>query len=164
MKNALNRFVPKGFKAFAGSEAVIKNEKRTLINEVISNNDQKLFNSLSDVIDKLNIQDGMTLSFHHHLRNGDHVLNMVLAEVKKRNIKNLTLAPSSIFPVHTPLVPLIEDQTVTKIFTNYVNGPVAKAISQGKLVTYYYANSWWSCKTIEAGEVRIDVAFVATNG
>lgn len=162
MKNALNRFVPKGFKAFAGSEAVIKNEKRTLINEVISNNDQKLFNSLSDVIDKLNIQDGMTLSFHHHLRNGDHVLNMVLAEVKKRNIKNLTLAPSSIFPVHAPLVPLIEDQTVTKIFTNYVNGPVAKAISQGKLKDLLVMQTHGGrARAIEAGEVRIDVAFVA---
>ena len=45
----------------------------------------------------------------------------------------MVLAPSSIFPVHEPLVELIKNQNVTSIFTNYVNGPVAEAISQGYL-------------------------------
>ena len=37
----------------------------------------------------LGIKDGMTLSFHHHLRNGDYVQNMVSEEIFKRNIKNI---------------------------------------------------------------------------
>ena len=38
----------------------------------------KLKNSLREAIEAAGLRSGMTISFHHHLRNGDHVLNMVL--------------------------------------------------------------------------------------
>ena len=34
----------------------------------------KLVNSLQEVIALSGLKDGMTVSFHHHLRNGDYVL------------------------------------------------------------------------------------------
>lgn len=162
MKNVLNRFVPRGYIPFQGSKTIINSSKRKLIPEVYTSNANKLCGSLAEVFDKLNITDGMTLSFHHHLRNGDYCLNMVMQEASKRGIKNLTLAPSSLFPVHAPLVPLIENQTVTKIYTNYLNGPVAKAISEGKLKELLVMQTHGGrARAIEAGELSIDVAFVA---
>ena len=50
------------------------------------------------------IRSGATLSFHHHLRNGDQVLNSVLAVAAARGLTDLTVAASSLFPVHAPLV------------------------------------------------------------
>ena len=44
----------------------------------------------------------MTLSFHHHLRNGDHVLNQVLAVAARRGLQGLRIAPRSLFAVHAP--------------------------------------------------------------
>ena len=32
---------------------------------------------------KCGIKDGMVLSFHHHFREGDYVVNMVMEEVHK---------------------------------------------------------------------------------
>ena len=33
----------------------------------------------------------MTISFHHHLRNGDYVLNMVMDEIANLGIKDIKL-------------------------------------------------------------------------
>ena len=38
--------------------------------------------SLREAIEKSGLQDGMCISFHHHLRGGDYVLNMVLDVVR----------------------------------------------------------------------------------
>lgn len=35
----------------------------------------KLVASIKEAIEKCGLQDGMTISFHHHMRNGDYVLN-----------------------------------------------------------------------------------------
>ncbi|HZJ99285.1 MAG TPA: citrate lyase subunit alpha, partial [Tissierellaceae bacterium] len=37
----------------------------------------KVSRDLTDTIKRLNLHDGAVVSFHHHLRNGDRVLNIV---------------------------------------------------------------------------------------
>ena len=46
----------------------------------------------------------MTISFHHHFREGDYVMNLVLAEIAAMGLKNISIAPSSIANVHEPLI------------------------------------------------------------
>ena len=161
MKNSLDRFVPEGFKPFEGSGAY-KNKKRKLIKEKATSQGFKTLKSVADMFDKLGISDGMTLSFHHHLRNGDFVLNMVAEEIKRRNLKNIKLAPSSIFPNNKILVELIEKGNVTDIYTDYVNGPVAEAISRGKLKGMCVMHTHGGRPmAIESGDLHIDVAILA---
>lgn len=159
MKNKL----PKGFSPFISSDSYKKNNLKT-IDEIFSTNQgDKIINSISDVFDKLDIKDNMTLSFHHHLRNGDYVMNLVLAEIKKRNLKNITLAPSSIFPCHRPLSELIINKNVTKIYTNYLNGEVAKTINDGHLENLLIMDTHGGRSVaISTGLINIDVAFIAT--
>lgn len=161
MKNALGREVLKGYEPFVSSKQYI-NKQRKLIKEKQTNNKIVFLNSIGEAFDALNIKDGMTLSFHHHLRNGDFVLNMVSEEVLKRDIKRLHYAPSSIFPNNAILSTLIENKNVTEIDTNYLNGPVAKTINQGKLEGLLIMNSHGGRpRKIESGELKIDVAFIA---
>jgi len=161
MKNSLGRFVPHGFIPYESDEAYLKLKRHT-ISKTLSKNKDKLVSSMSQLFDILNIKDGMCLSFHHHLRNGDGVLNMVLDEIKQRNLKNMVLAPSAIFPVHAPMVELIKSGHITKIYTNYVNGPVAEAISQGFLKDLLLMDTHGGRpRAIESGELKIDVAFIA---
>ena len=61
----------------------------------VTKGDDKLVDSLDQVI-KDNLKDGMTISFHHHFRNGDYVFNMVMDKIIKMGYKDLTLAPSSL--------------------------------------------------------------------
>lgn len=162
IKNSLNRLIPDNYKPFVSSSDY-NNFDRILIEEKEShNNGNKLVKTISDVFDKLKINDGMTISFHHHLRDGDNVLNMVINEIKKRNLKNIVLAPSAIFPCHFPLCELIENQNVTKIYTNYLNGEVSKTICSGKLKDLLIMNTHGGRpRAIESGELHIDVAFIS---
>ncbi|MDD3171775.1 MAG: citrate lyase subunit alpha [Bacilli bacterium] len=162
MKNSLGRTVIDGFMPFQKSNSFLE-RSRTLINKKESSNQVKLVASISDVFDKLHITDGMTLSFHHHLRDGDKVLNLVAQEIKKRNLKNMIFAPTSIFPCHRELVELIENGNIIQIYTNYVNGEVADAISHGKMLKpLVMMTHGGRPRAIEAGELKIDVAFIAT--
>ena len=43
----------------------------------------KLLPSLSAAMKAAGLRDGMTISFHHHLRNGDYILNLVLEEAAR---------------------------------------------------------------------------------
>ena len=129
MINGVKRYIPENLKPFQSSDSFM-NEKRVLIEQKKKQSDTVFLDSLEKAFDLFNIQSGSCLSFHHHLRNGDHVLQDVCKVIKERGLKNLHFAPSSIFPSYTNLVDLIMDGSVTDIHTNYINGPVAKAVSQ----------------------------------
>ena len=119
--------------------------------------------SFDEVFDKLDLKDGMTVSFHHHLRNGDYVLNMVMEKLHERGLKNIKIAASSIFACHAPLVEMIEDGTVTDIETSYMSGPVAEAVSKGKLKNPVFITTHGGRpRSIYEGDLEIDVAFVAS--
>jgi citrate lyase subunit alpha/citrate CoA-transferase len=161
MKNSLNREIPSQFKPFTTSDINFAEYK--VIPEKPLSGKVEFINTISEIFDILNIKDGMTLSFHHHLRNGDYVMNMVLEEVAKRNLRNLTIAASSIFPIHEKLCKLIENRNVIQVYTNYISGPVADTIIQGKMQELFIMNTHGSRDSmIESGKLKIDVAFIAT--
>lgn len=136
-------------------------ENPVFVDEVTTTNQNKLLKNLTAVFEQIPIKDGMTFSFHHHLRNGDYVINKVMAEAKKRNLKNITIAASGIFKIHEPLVPLLKDGTITMIYTNYLNGPVAEAISAGVLNNPIVMDTHGGrARAIQTGELKIDVAFI----
>ena len=78
----------------------------------------KVLASIDEAIEKAGVKDGMTLSFHHHLRNGDYVMKMVMERVQAKGIKDITIASSSLSPCHEFLVEMIQDGTVTAIETS----------------------------------------------
>ena len=157
IQNALGRSIPDGFIPYG-----IEVHQKSKLPKVKSKHEQKLCDSIQSVFDSIPIKDGMTLSFHHHLRNGDAVLNMVANEIKKRNLKNISLAPSAIFPIHEPLVSLIKNGQINHIYTNYINGPVADIIQQGHLKGLLFMDTHGGRpRAIETGELKIDVSFIA---
>ena len=117
---------------------------------------------LNALFDAFGIEDGAVLSFHHHYRNGDNLVNLVMALAKARGLKGLTLAASSLFPVHAPLVPLIEDGTIRHIITDYMRGPVADCVTRGALQgTALLQSHGGRARAIAARQISIDAAFVA---
>ncbi|AFQ46074.1 citrate lyase subunit alpha [Desulfosporosinus meridiei] len=169
MKNLLGREIPDYIdghgpvKPFQGSfsNCGVKTRSAVKLTSVLPN-DQKVLPSLDDLFDKLKITDGMTISFHHHLRNGDYVLNMVMEKLAARGLKGLTIAASSIFPIHAPLVKHMETGVVTGLITNYLSGPVAEAVSRGRLLKPAIMQTHGGrARAIESGDLKIDVAFLA---
>ena len=122
----------------------------------------KMRQDLDALIKELDIKDGSSISFHHHLRNGDRVLVQVMKAIQKTGVKDLTLVASSIFPSMADIVELLEDGTITNVVTSYISGPVGEAISKGKLKGSILMQSHGGrARAILADEVTIDYAFIA---
>jgi citrate lyase subunit alpha/citrate CoA-transferase len=165
--NALGRMVPdeidgKKLKPFQGAHAThgggrkIGPPIRAAVDYV-----NKLRSSLDEAIDACEIKDGMTVSFHHHLRNGDYLVNMVIDKLAERGLKDLVLAPSALFPVHEPLVQHLDKGLYTHV-EGSMNGPVGRTCSLGKMRKAAVLRSHGGrYRAIQDGDLHIDVAFIA---
>lgn len=122
----------------------------------------KLISSIREAIEKTGLRDGMTISFHHHMRNGDFVLNMVLEQAAEMGIKDLTVNASSIFDIHEPIIEHIKNGVVTGLECNYMGGKAGKAISQGILEKpVIFRSHGGRAGDMENGSSKIDIAFLA---
>ena len=122
----------------------------------------KVVHSLKEAIELAGVQSGMTVSFHHHMRNGDFVLNMVMEELAQKGIKNLTVNASSVFDCHKPLIDHIQNGVVTKLCCNYMAAGVGRAISAGIMETpVEFRTHGGRPADIVSGKTPIDVAFIA---
>ncbi len=123
---------------------------------------QKLLKNLEAAIDKCNLQDGMTISFHHHLRNGDELLNSVMDVISSKGIKDLTIIASSFTKAHEPLLEHIKNGTVTCLHTSGLRGKIAQEISKNNILKHpvVFRSHGGRVRAIEAGDVKIDVAFI----
>ena len=169
MKNAVNREIPEqiagygAVKPFAGAFNSPPDMLRKAPKVKSTWPGQtKLLDSLEEVFSRIPIKDGMTLSFHHHFRNGDFVLNNVMAVAAKLGLKNLKVASSSIFPVHAPLVEHVKNGVVSALDCNYILGPVGDAIARGLMEQPLILRTHGGrARAIECGQLKIDVAFIA---
>lgn len=100
---------------------------------MMNHDTSKMVSSIHEALVKCGAHDGMTLGFHHHFRDGDLVVNMVMQEVHNMGIKDVTICASSLGKAHDALVPMIEDGTITNIQSSGVRGKIGEAISAGKL-------------------------------
>ena len=92
----------------------------------------KLVEDLKTALKNAGIKDGMTISTHHHFRNGDLVANHLFKVISEMGIKDLVWFPSASFPCHEPIIEYLEDETIHHI-EGSMNGPLGRFASQGKM-------------------------------
>lgn len=169
MKNSIGREIPdeilKDNKLYAGAFSMNQNVVKVGHKvKPVKPCESKLLNSIQEAILKCGLKDGMTISFHHHFRAGDYVLNMVMDAIAGLGIKNLTLVPSSLTNVHIPLVKHIKNGIVRKISTSGLRGKLAEEISNGLMEEPVIIRSHGGrARAIEAGDIKIDVAFLGAS-
>ena len=105
--------------------------KRTETFRARSGKDNKVLPSLEEAVRAAGPRDGMTISFHHHFRSGDHVVNQVLDTLADMGFRDLTLAASSLADVHAPLIQHIKNGVITRVETSGLRGQLAEEISRG---------------------------------
>lgn len=123
----------------------------------------KVLTSLAEAIEKTGLTDGMTISFHHHFRNGDYVMKLVMEAIKVKGIKNLTIAASSLSPCHDFLIDYIEDGTVTALETSGVRAALGKYLTfhpQALKRPLVVRSHGGRARAIVNGDLHIDVAFM----
>lgn len=122
---------------------------------------KKLAQDLTEAIKRSGLQDGMTISFHHHLRNGDDVLPQVIRAIEGLGIKNLVLAPSSLTDSHEIVAQAVRGGTISRIHTSGVRGEIGRMISRGEMEIPVMIHSHGGrARAIQEGRISVDVAFL----
>ncbi|MEG0688853.1 MAG: citrate lyase subunit alpha, partial [Hungatella sp.] len=170
MINKVGRDIPEevlkatGKEVFQGAYALDRYEYKKAaptVRALLDPKKSKMVSTLHEALEQCNIKDGMTISFHHHFREGDYVVNMVMEEIHNMGIKDLTICASSLGKANNPIVPYIEDGTIVGIQSSGVRGKIGEAISNGKLRDLAIMRSHGGrIRAIETGEVHIDIAFI----
>ena len=118
--------------------------------------------SIDALFTEIDIQKNKAISFHHHLRNGDLVINQVLEKYSADKVQGLSLFPSAIFPSYHMIKRLLEEDLVDHITTNYLSGPVAEYCSKyGKSDLLTMQTHGGRARAIQEGKSEIDIAFIA---
>lgn len=147
--------------AFALQPENTINDGENLKDRVIRN---KVTSSLEEAIKKSGLKDGMTISFHHHFRNGDKVLPMVMDVIAKMGFKNLRVAASSFTGAHDCMVEHIKNGVVDRIESSGLRGRLAKAVSEGLLPSKAVIRSHGGrARAIVEKDLKIDVAFLGVS-
>lgn len=169
MKNAVGRIIPdeiKGYKKVTPYQGPFAIQPSGNIagpkSKMAPAGTDKVLSSLEEAIEAVGLKDGMTISFHHHLRNGDYVINMVVEAIAKMGIKNLTLAPSSFLDTNDALIPYIEQGVITGVESSGLRGKLGKFLTLNHIAKPVIIRAHGGrARAIESGEVHIDVTFVA---
>ena len=121
----------------------------------------KRVKSLEEALRRCGLADGMVVSSHHHLRNGDRVALQALQTAGEMGVKDLVWFPSASFPCHQPVIDLMERGVVHHI-EGSMNGPLGAYCSSGKMrglgVLRSHGGRW---QAIQDGEIEIDIAVIA---
>src|SRR5579872_7329646 len=124
-------------------------------------NGYKRVPDLETALRKCGLRDGMVISSHHHLRDGDRVALMALEAASRIGVKGLTWFPSASFPSQKGAIELMQSGVIDHI-EGSMNGPLGDYCTQGKMrgmgVLRSHGGRW---QAIQDGEVHIDVAVIA---
>ncbi|OIP00350.1 MAG: citrate lyase subunit alpha [Bacteroidetes bacterium CG2_30_33_31] len=121
----------------------------------------KLVGSLKEALIKSGLKDGMTISTHHHFRDGDLIANQIFDIAHELGIRNLRWFPSASFPCHSYLIKYLQDGTINRI-EGSMNGALGKFASEGKMHGIGVLRSHGGrYQAIQDGEVQIDIAVIA---
>ncbi|MBL7047515.1 MAG: citrate lyase subunit alpha [Candidatus Marinimicrobia bacterium] len=121
----------------------------------------KVVGSLKEALEKCGLKHGMTISSHHHFRNGDLVMNQVFNIAAEKGVRDLMWFPSAAFPCHEPMIEHMKNGVIHHI-EGSLNGPLGKYASEGKMdglaVLRSHGGRW---QAVQDGEVHIDIAVLA---
>ncbi len=121
----------------------------------------KVVPDLKTALQRCGLRDGMTISTHHHFRDGDLVTNPLFDAVAELGAKNIRWFPSAAFPCHAPLIQHLDSGVIHHI-EGSMNGPLGDYCSEGKMrgiaVLRSHGGRW---QAVQDGEVHIDIAVIA---
>jgi citrate lyase subunit alpha/citrate CoA-transferase len=124
-------------------------------------NGDKRVPGLETALRKCGLRDGMVVSSHHHLRDGDRVALLALETAARMGAKDLMWFPSASFPSQKGAIELMQAGVLDHI-EGSMNGPLGDYCTQGKMrgmgVLRSHGGRW---QAIQDGEVHVDIAVIA---
>jgi citrate lyase subunit alpha / citrate CoA-transferase len=116
---------------------------------------------LRTALERAGLRDGMTISTHHHFRNGDLIANRLFDVVATMGIRDIRWFPSAAFPCHATLIRHLESGVIHHI-EGSMNGPLGDYASEGRMRGMSVLRSHGGrYQAIQDGEVHVDIAVIA---
>ncbi|MCK4813693.1 MAG: citrate lyase subunit alpha, partial [Candidatus Marinimicrobia bacterium] len=170
VKNAVGRMVPTEingekvipFKGIGKHRPVGRKHAPTIVSSADYPPDgDKRVPSLKEALINAGLKNGMAISTHHHLRNGDLIANQIFDIAAELGVKNLIWVPSASFPCHKDVIKHLESGVVHHI-EGSMNGPLGRFCSEGKMTgTAVLRSHGGRYQAIQDGEIQIDIAVLA---
>ena len=121
----------------------------------------KLVPTMEEALLKAGLRDGVTISTHHHFRDGDVIANKIFDIASELGFKNLVWAPSASFPCHKPIIKHLESGVIHHI-EGSMNGALGRFCSENKMAGMGVLRSHGGrYQAIQDGELHIDIAVIA---
>ena len=121
----------------------------------------KIVPDLAAALEKCGLKDGMTISTHHHFRDGDLIANQLFQHAADAGVKDLIWFPSASFPCHEPLIEHLKSGVIHHI-EGSMNGPLGDYCTSGKMRGLGVLRSHGGrYQAIQDGEVSINIAVIA---
>jgi citrate lyase subunit alpha/citrate CoA-transferase len=169
-KNSAGRFVPRTvngtpqvpFKSVEGiAPAGGKAAPPVRTNASYPRDGNKIVKNLREALRKAGLKSGMTISTHHHLRNGDILTLQLFEAIRSLGVKNVRWFPSASFPCHEGLIPLLKSGVIRHI-EGSMNGALGRFASEGGMKGLGVLRSHGTrYQSVQDGEVHIDIAVIA---
>ncbi len=151
---------PCGEQSYLGTACTKRRPRR-------ASEEEKIKPNLTAAIVAAGLKDGMTISFHHCFREGDYVVGQVLSAIRSLGIKNLTFAPSAVVNLNNfSLAEYVQDGTITRVEASGIRGQLGDGLINGSISLdqpVILRPHGARPRAIEAGELNIDVAFIAAS-
>lgn len=121
----------------------------------------KVVRNLREALRRAGVRDGMTISTHHHLRDGDTLTNLLFDTIRAMGVKGIRWFPSASFPCHEHLIPYLESGVIHHI-EGSMNGGLGRIASEGRMKGLGVLRSHGTrYQAVQNGEVHIDIAVIA---
>ncbi|MGL4676129.1 MAG: citrate lyase subunit alpha [Brevinema sp.] len=150
-------------KPYQGAFSPVSVEWKKPIKGAVSfSREDKIVDSLEEAIKKSGLKSGMTISFHHHLRDGDGVMIRVVAQIAEMGIRDIHINSSSFTNAHEGILEYIKQGVITKISTSGLRGKMAEEISKTGILPnpIVFRTHGGRVRAIESGDIHINVAFI----
>ena len=116
---------------------------------------------LKIALQRCGLRDGMTISTHHHLRDGDDVAVKTLQIAAQLGARDLRWFPSASFPSQQAVIDLMKQGVVHHI-EGSMNGPLGEFTTRGGMAGVGVLRSHGGrFQAVQDGEVHIDIAVIA---
>lgn len=121
----------------------------------------KVVKSLREALELCGLRDGMTITTHHHFRNGDKLANKLFDIIAEMGVKDLVWYPSAAFPCHEPIIKHLKSGVIHHI-EGSLNGPLGEFCTYGGMRGQGVLRSHGGrYRAIQDGEVHVDIAMIA---
>jgi len=171
MLNDAGRQIPDAVDGLGHLRPYKKEAVKRVVSGNLKNNTRKpekttrISGDMEESITRSGLKNGDRISFHHHLRLGDRVVEQVLLELERMGYRDLILCVSSVMgPASNAVLRAVRAGILRRIETTGLKSPLSEALLAGEIPEpVVFRSHGGRARAIDSGETPVAAAFIAAS-